>query len=91
LLVAGLTQLVYGLIEAGDSLYLLLLQARLLPNLYPAWNFFEIDDLMRGRPAVLFPVFTFFAIGRLLASRGVLRNHLWGFWLSIFVSAETVF
>jgi hypothetical protein len=65
---------VAGLTEAGNSLYLL--QARLLPNLYPAWNSFEIDDLMRVRPAVLFPVFTFFVIGWLLTSKDALRNRL---------------
>jgi uncharacterized RDD family membrane protein YckC len=39
----------------------------------------------------LFPAFTFFAIGRLLASRGIFCNSLWDFWLSIFVTAATVF
>ncbi|MBN2083941.1 MAG: hypothetical protein JW748_01865 [Anaerolineales bacterium] len=91
LMTAGLAQLVYGLGEVGDSLYLLLLQIRLLPNLYPAWEFSEIDNLMRTRPAVLIPIFAFFAIGRLLAAGGVLHNRLWGFWLSLFLSAATVF
>jgi hypothetical protein len=91
LLSAGLAQLIYGLGEVGDSLYLLLLQVRLLPNLYPAWDFSEIDNLMRTQPAVLFPIFAFFAIGRLLAAWGVLHNRLWGFWLSLFISAATVF
>jgi uncharacterized membrane protein (DUF2068 family) len=90
LLTAGLAQLIYGLVEMGDSLYLLLLQARLLPSFYPTWSFQEIENLMRTRPAVLFPVFAFFAVGRLLAAWGVLRNRLWGFWLSIFISAATV-
>ncbi len=91
LLAASLTQVTYGLGETSDSPYLLLLQARLLPNLYPTWDFLEIDAVMRSRPAALFPVFAFFAIGRLLASRGVLHNRLWGFCLCIFVSAATVF
>jgi len=33
---AGMTQLEYSLGETGDSLYLLLLEARLLPNRLPA-------------------------------------------------------
>jgi hypothetical protein len=91
LLAAGLTGLVYGLGEIGDTLYLLFLQARLLPNIYPAWRFSEINNLMNNRPIILFPVFAFFAIGWLVTSLGVLRNRLWGFWLSLFVSLVTAF
>jgi hypothetical protein len=91
LLAGGLTELIYGLGEIGDTLYLLFLQARLLPNVYPAGSFSEINQLMSKRPIVLFPVFAFFALGRLVASLGVLRNHLWGFWLSLFVSLVTAF
>jgi hypothetical protein len=43
LLAAGLMQMPYGLGETGDGLYLLLLQAGLLPNLYPDWTFSEIN------------------------------------------------
>jgi hypothetical protein len=66
LLAAGLTELIYGLGEIGDTLYLLFLQAHLLPNIYPVWSFSEINNLMNIRPIVLFPVFAFFAIGRLV-------------------------
>jgi hypothetical protein len=89
LLAAGLTELVYGLGEAGDTLYLLFLQAHLLPNLYPGWSFAEIKMLMDNRPLALFPVFAFFSVGRVVASIGVLRNRLWGFWLSLFISLVT--
>jgi hypothetical protein len=91
LLAAGLTELIYGLGEIVDTLYLLFLQARLLPNIYPAWTFSEINHLMIDQPIILFPVFAFFAIGRLVASLGVLRNRLWGFWLSLIVSLVTMF
>jgi uncharacterized membrane protein (DUF2068 family) len=90
LLIAVVTQLVYGLGEVGDSLYLLLMQAHLLPNLYPVWTFSEIEDLMNRQPGCLFPVFAFFAAGRLLAAYGLFHNRLWGFWLTIFVSSATV-
>jgi len=89
LLAGGLVQLVYGLGEIGDTLYLLFLQAHWLPNVYPAWNLPEVEGLMHSQPAVLFPVFAFFAIGRVVASLGVLHNRLWGFWLSMFVSLVT--
>jgi hypothetical protein len=89
LLAAGLVELIYGLGECLDTLYLLFLQARLLPDLYPAWSFSEINRLVKAQPIVLFPVFAFFALGRLTASIGVLRNRLWGFWLSLFVSLVT--
>ena len=39
LLAGGLVQLVYGLGEISDTLYLLLLQAHWLPNVYPALTF----------------------------------------------------
>jgi hypothetical protein len=89
LLAGGLTEFIYGFGEIFDTLYLLLLQVHLLPNFYPAWNFSEISDLMRAQPVALFPVFAFFSAGRLVASIGVLRNRLWGFWLSIFISLVT--
>jgi hypothetical protein len=91
LLAAGLAELIYGIGEIGDTFYLLFLQARLLPNVYPAWSFSEINHLMNDQPIVLFPVFAFFTIGRLVASLGVLRNCLWGYWLSLFVSLVTAF
>jgi hypothetical protein len=91
LLAAGLFEFIYGLGECGDTLYLLFLQVHLLPNIYIAWNFSEINSLMSTQTVVLFPVFAFFAIGRVVASVGVLRNRLWGFWLSIFISLVTAF
>jgi hypothetical protein len=91
LLAGGLVQLIYGLGEIGDTFYLLFLQAHWLPNVYPAWTFPEMEGLMRSQPAVLFPVFAFFAIGRVVASLGILHNRMWGFWLSLFVSLVTAF
>jgi hypothetical protein len=88
---AGLFELIYGLAETGDTFYLLLLQARLLPNIYVPWTFSEIDRLMNVQPVVLFPVFAFFAFGRIAAGVGVLRNRMWGFWLTLFLSVVTTF
>ncbi len=90
LLAAGLTMLIYGLGEAGDSLYLLIVQAGLLPYIHLNWTFPEIGKLMDHQTIVLFPVFMFFAAGRFLAAVGVLRNRLWGFWLGIFISTITI-
>lgn len=86
---AGLSELVYGLLEIGDTLYLLLLQAHWVPNLYPSWSFDEVGELMNSQPIVLFPVFAFFSLGRIAAAIGVLRNRLWGFWLTLFLSIIT--
>jgi hypothetical protein len=93
LLSAGLAQLVYGLGDTGDRLYLLCCykpaccQTSTWIGGSPrstAWCAPARRSSSRG----LSP---FFAIGRLLASWRVLRNRLWGFWLSIFTSAATVF
>jgi hypothetical protein len=89
LLVSGLSELTYGLGEFGDTMYLLFLQGHLLPNYYPVWSFAELNHLMSASPAILSPVFAFFAVGRLVAAMGVLRNRLWGFWLSLFLSLVT--
>lgn len=86
---AGLTELIYGLAECGDTLYLPLLQFHLLPNIYVAWSFPEVNHLMTAQPIFLFPVFAFFAVGRIIAGIAVLHNHLWGFWLSLFISLLT--
>ena len=88
---AGLFELIYGLCEIGDTLYLLLLQTRLVSNIYLPWSFSEVDALMNTQPAVLFPVFAFFACGRITAAIGILRNRLWGFWLTLFLSLVTAF
>jgi hypothetical protein len=88
---AGLFELIYGLAEAGDTFYVLLLQARLAPNVYLPWAFPEIGTLMNARPAALFPVFAFFSFGRIAAAIGVLHNRLWGFWLTLFLSIATAF
>ena len=89
LLVSGLIELIYGLGECGDTIYLLFLQGHILSNYYPVWTFTEINQLMGTAPIILFPVFAFFAVGRLVAAIGVLRNRLWGFWLSLFLSLVT--
>jgi hypothetical protein len=86
---AGLFELLYGIAETGDTLYVLLLQARLVPNIYLPWTFSEIGKLMDTQPAALFPPFAFFALGRIAAGVGVLRNRMWGFWLTIFLSVIT--
>jgi hypothetical protein len=91
LAVAGLFELLYGLGEIGDTFYMLLLQARLVPNVYLPWTFPEIGSLMNSLPAAFFPVFAFFSFGRIAAAAGVLRNRLWGFWLTLFLSIVTAF
>jgi hypothetical protein len=88
---AGLFELLYGAAEIGDTVYVLLLQARLVPNVYIPWTFSEIDRLMNAQPVALFPVFAFFSFGRLAAAIGILRNRLWGFWLTLFLSVVTAF
>jgi hypothetical protein len=90
LLAAGLTLLIYSFIEMGDSLYVFPLQAGWIPDLYPTCIFPGIESLLTHNPMFLFPVFAFFATGRFLAAKGVLHNHLWGFWLGIFISTVTV-
>jgi hypothetical protein len=90
LLAAGLTMLIYSLIEIGDSLYVFPLQTGWIPNLYPTCVFPEIESLLTQNPILLFPVFAFFAASRCLAAIGVLRNRLWGFWMGLFISAATV-
>jgi hypothetical protein len=86
---AGLVEWMYGAAEIGDALYVLLLQARLAPNIHLPWTFSEIDKWLNTRPAALFPVFAFFAFGRIAAAAGILRNRLWGFWLTLFLSTVT--
>jgi hypothetical protein len=86
---AGLFELIYGLGEIGDTFYMLLLQARLVPNVYLPWAFPEIGSLMDSFPAAFFPVFAFFSFGRIAAGAGVLRNRMWGFWLTLFLSLVT--
>jgi hypothetical protein len=86
---AGLFELVYGLCEIADTVYVLLLQARLVPNVYLPWAFPEIGSLMDSFPAAFFPVFAFFSFGRIAAGAGVLRNRMWGFWLTLFLSLVT--
>jgi hypothetical protein len=88
---AGLFELLYGAAECIDTFYVLLLQVRLVPNVYLPWTFSEIGGLMNDQPAALFPVFAFFAFGRIAAAIGVLRNRMWGFWLTLFLSAVTAF
>jgi hypothetical protein len=86
---AGLFELIYGLAEAGDTFYVLLLQARLVPNVQLPWAFPEIGSLMDSLPAAFFPVFAFFSFGRIAAGAGVLRNRMWAFWLTLFLSLVT--
>jgi hypothetical protein len=88
---AGLFELVYGLCEIADTVYVLLLQFRIAPNISLPWSFSGIDKLINTQPAALFPVFAFFSFGRIAAGAGVLRNRMWGFWLTLFLSIVTAF
>ena len=90
LLAAGWIELIYGAGECGDTLFLFILQAHLVSIRYPTMNFSEINNLLINHPLYLAPVFAFFALGRLMAAIGLLRNRLWGFWLSIFISSASV-
>ena len=87
---AGIMLLIYGLIEVTDCLTLVLMQLGLIGNLYPPSIFEPFNQLLNDQPILVLPMFFFYTALRLGSGVGVLRNRLWGLWLTLFVSGATI-
>lgn len=85
--VAAVILILYGLIEIGDSLALVLMQAGVIGNLYPPFTFAEIDRLISETPLLMLPVFLFFTVLHLWSGIGLWRDRLWAWWMALFVTA----
>ena len=81
---------VYALIEISDCITAALMSAGLVNNPYPAMAFSEMQSIFDNDPIWLVPLFLFYTGLRTASAIGLLRNRLWGFWTTIFVSVATL-
>lgn len=87
----ALAQMIYALIEFGDSLCIPLIALNIMPNLYlilPLSNP-EMVALLTNAPALFIPIFWFFTSFRLASAYWILQNKAKGFWLAIYISVVT--
>ncbi len=85
LFIAGVALLVYGVCESIDSVVILLIVVKAIPNLSVILRFDIpfIQHILENRMVVLAPLFWTFAFLRLVSAVGLLKNRLWGFWIGI--------
>jgi uncharacterized membrane protein (DUF2068 family) len=86
----AIIQSIYAAIETIDCITAVLMAFGLINNPYPPMAFKEMQSLFDTQPAWVVPLFLFFTILRITSAIGLWRNRLWGFWMTIFVSAATL-
>lgn len=87
---AGISLVIYGIIELADCLTLVAMQAGWVGNPYTTFLPESLTRLMDEQPLVLLPMFAAFTGLRWLAAVGILGNRLWGFWIGLAVTAATI-
>lgn len=83
LYVASISMLLYSLLEISDSVAIVLIAFKIIPNLYLEWGVPIIKQLMKTQPLSLAPLFWAFTIMRTVSAIGLMKNLLWGFWIGI--------
>ncbi len=85
LFVAGLSLLIYSLIEVSDSIAILLIAFDIIPNIYLDFDIVipEIRQVLQTRPFYFIPFFWGFTLMRIVSTIGIFKNLLWGFWIAI--------
>jgi hypothetical protein len=87
---AAIFLLIYGVIETGDCLAVIAMQAGVIGNYYPAFIFPGIQHLMETGPIWFLPPFLFFTLLHLWSGVGLWRNRLWGWWMALFVTGAVI-
>ncbi|MHA1904473.1 MAG: hypothetical protein ACXADL_08465 [Candidatus Thorarchaeota archaeon] len=89
---AAVIQLIYGLIELIDSVTIVLIAARLIPNLYLPFvtGNPDIYAMFENLPILFIPIFWFFTSLRLISAYWIFKNKAKGFWMALFVSGVTL-
>ncbi len=86
---AGITLLIYGLLECLDVYSNFAAMLGWSQNSYPPFYFDAINKLFTQKPLYSF-LFTLIPTSlRLISGIGILRDRMWGFWLAIIVSIYT--
>ncbi len=87
LFAASISMLIYSILEILDSIVIFLIVLNLIPNIALIFQFYVplIQQLLEAQPLSLAPIFWAFTLMRVISTIGLLKNLLWGFWIS-FVS-----
>ncbi len=87
LFAASISMLIYSILEILDSIVIFLIVLNLIPNIALIFQFYVplIQQLLESQPLSLAPIFWAFTLMRVISTIGLLKNLLWGFWIS-FVS-----
>ena len=85
LLSAGISFLIYTIIEVTDCIFLLLIVLKLAPNLYLNIGIIipVTLQILTNQPIFFLPFFGSFTLMRIMSTIGILRNFLWGFYIGV--------
>lgn len=85
LFVGSISMLFYSILEISDSIVVLLMTLKLVPNLYLVFEFSVpmIQQLLEAQPLILAPIFWSFTLMRVVSAIGLFKNLLWGFYIGL--------
>jgi len=77
--------LVYSIIEIIDCVSLILICLGIIPNFSVILDFVfpEMKQLFVATPINLVPMVLSFTLMRIIATIGLFKNRLWGFWIAL--------
>ncbi|MEJ2295928.1 MAG: hypothetical protein P8Y23_14320 [Candidatus Lokiarchaeota archaeon] len=85
LFIASILMLIYSILEILDSIVITLMILNVLPTLSTVFKFdvLLIQTLLESHPLSLAPIFWAFTLMRIIATIGLFKNLLWGYWIAI--------
>ena len=85
LYIGAISLLIYAILETTDCITLFLIILDVVPNfsasLYVAFP--EMKEIFVSQPVYLIPMVLSFTSMRIVATFGLFKNRLWGFWVGI--------
>ena len=85
LYIGAISLLIYAILETTDCITLFLIILGVVPNfsasLYVAFP--EMKEIFVSQPVYLIPMVLSFTSMRIVATFGLFKNRLWGFWVGI--------
>ncbi|UYP44839.1 hypothetical protein NEF87_001124 [Candidatus Lokiarchaeum ossiferum] len=85
LLIAAWGFIIYAIIEITDSIAIMLIALKIIPNIYSTsitLAFTPIQTIVETQPVFLIFMFIAFTGMRITAAIGLMKNRLWGFWVA---------
>ena len=92
LFLASILMLIYSIVEIADCIAFPLLLLNVIPNVYLDFEFSIpiMQSILQDNPIYLLPLMIGATLMRVIATIGLFKNRLWGFWIAVLSLISTM-